>query len=163
MNDIFVSPQSIQTQQPIKKAANEIYLTYEQWDKLYGYFAFDQNVGKDTIDRNRSVFFLMCKHMNSVPFNPETFDKFIAYLKNKNHTDNYINEFIRVARLVDKVMGFNQLQRYQYLTRIKKEYHKALTAEELQHLALVKMPDRYQDEHREQRYRALVLLLTTTG
>jgi integrase len=139
-------------------------LNPEQFEKLKTYLLYDKKLSATThnINSTKSKFLLLTKYFKEREFNRENFVQFVAYMKERGYTNNYINNFIKLAKHIDKFYKINELQDFTYFD---KPYglKPILSPDQIEAMAdLVVDYDRDKDE-KNIRYRAILLTLFYTG
>lgn len=76
---------------------------------------------------------------------------------------SYINGFITLAKYLDKFYSLNEFKDFTYFPDRKKVTYEVLTAEEMQKMAEVYLPYQKMADIINQRQKALIYLLATTG
>lgn len=144
-----------------------MYLHPDHWSALQGYFFLElkfseKNSAKSAVAsryRVLSTYF----HNNNLPFNKQNFLAFILYMKDQGYSFSYINNFIKIAKHIDKYYKINELQDFTYFDEKKKNNYEILTTEEIYALAHIQLPYQKMADKINDRQRILLMLLGTTG
>jgi len=144
-----------------------MYLRPSDWSALEGYLYFDLKLSEKASAKSAvasrfrvlSSFF----HQNNLTLNRENFLIFIAHMKEKKYSPSYINNIIKLAKHIDKYYKLNELQDFTYFQEKRKVDYQVLYPEEIEALANVIIPYQKFPDVINQRQRALIYLLATTG
>lgn len=137
----------------------------ELWPQIETYLLIDRKHSdkRSAISANKSRFHLLASYFTSVEFNRKNFNRFISEQKTKGYSISYINNFIKIAKLVDRYFKLNEVMDYTYFPEIKSVPLVIITPEEIEALANVHIHYQKMDEYINARQKTLILLLGTTG
>jgi integrase/recombinase XerD len=139
-------------------------IQFTQFDELKRYLVYDRKI-KDT-KKNilvlESRFRILCAFFVEKEFTRANFISFLEYMREKGYSTAYCNQFIKMAKHIDK---FYKLEELQDFTQYKKEKHTVdiLTDQEMLDLAEVRLPYTRNLEETNGRYRALIYVMYYTG
>lgn len=140
-------------------------LSKELWPQIETYLLIDRKHSdkRAAVSANKSRFHLLASYFSSVEFNRENFNQFIYKSKEHGYSISYINNFIKIAKLVDRYYKLNEVMDYTYFPEIKSVPLVIITPEEIEALANVHIHYQKMNEYINARQKALILFLGTTG
>lgn len=140
-------------------------LSKELWPQIETYLLIDRKHSdkRAAVSANKSRFHLLASYFTSVEFNRENFNQFIYKSKEHGYSVSYINNFIKIAKLVDRYYKLNEVMDYTYFPEIKSVPLVIITPEEIEALANVHIHYQKMSVYINARQKALILLLGTTG
>lgn len=135
------------------------------WQQFHVYLFVDkkQSTTKSNMYAIRSRFNILLKRFTKVPLDRDNFNLFISELRDKNYKVNYINNFIKLAKHIDKCLGNNYIQDYTYFKKPHYIHVDYLSPEEIEKLAETIIPYSRESEQKNYRYKCLYYFLGTTG
>lgn len=135
------------------------------WNPFKQYLYIDRKLSDTphSISTDKSRFNKLTTYFSHKDFNRDTFNTFIAYLKAQNYSASYINNVIKLAKHLDRWLKVGQLQDYTYFKERKRLKMDVLSPVEIEKLAMVQIPYKKNANYINQRNKALILLLGTTG
>lgn len=136
----------------------------EDWEGLKRHYIYDVKVkdNKHNIDILHSRYRIMCRYFVGKQFTRENFVGFIEYMRGKGYSTAYCNQFIKMARHIDKLHDLNEVRDFSLYPRERK-FVDILTSDEMLALAEVKLDVARDKEAINQKYRALIYLMYYTG
>jgi len=146
------------------KKKEDIYIKFEMWEAFKSWLVIDRKIRDNSnMEATKSRFRIMCRWFYNEPLNRETFNRFIDVLKNQEHySNNYINNFIKVAKNLDRWLGIGELLDYTYFNKTPLQEVEVLSPEEI--AALVQPRKNAQERIVTQKmYSAVIWFLATTG
>jgi len=135
------------------------------WTTFRTYILFDrkQSDKRSAISANKSRFTILASYFEHLDFNRQNFTEFLLQLKEKEYSISYMNNFIKMAKTIDRYYGLNEVRDYTYFPEIRSVPLEIITPEEIEALATVHIPYKKMNSYINQRQAALILLLGTTG
>lgn len=139
-------------------------ITQEHWDHLKRYLIYDRKIkdNKNNIDILHSRFAIMCRYFADKEFTRENFRGFLEYMREKGYTTAYCNQFIRMAKHIDKLYQLQELSDFTLYPKQAK-YVDVLTDDEMVDLAEAKIPYPRESEEINTKYRVLIYVMYYTG
>lgn len=133
------------------------------WTIFRTYLLFDrkQSDKRSAISANKSRFTILASYFEHVDFNRQTFTDFLLRLKEKGYSISYMNNFIKMAKTIDRYYRLNEVSDYTYFPEIRSVPLEIVTPEEIEALATVQIPYKKMNSYINQRQQALILLLGT--
>lgn len=140
-------------------------LSKSLWSEIETYLLIDRKHSDKNaaVSANRSRFNLLASYFSTVEFNREHFNQFIYKSKEHGYSISYINNFIKMAKLVDRYYHLNEVLDYTYFPETKSLPLVIITPEEIERLSTVTLHYKKMSRYINQRQKALILLLGTTG
>src|SRR5579872_4436404 len=141
-----------------------MYLSSENWNELSTYLFIDRKISRENSSEHslKSRFNIICAYFSQIPFNRDNFNKFIAE-KQPYHKPSYLNNFIKMAKHIDKFYKLYELQDYTYFKDKKQKLVDTLTADEIKQIAEVLIDYKRQAEEINFRQKCIFYLFGTTG
>lgn len=141
-----------------------MFLSTAQWSQVETYLLIDRKLSasKGSLQSLKSRFYLLAEFFTETPFNRDTFNTFILGKKNAGHKPAYLNNFIKMAKHVDKLFKINEMQDYTYF-REKKNKYDVLTPEEIAAITAVDIPYLRHTAYLNQRNKTFISFLAQTG
>lgn len=155
----------IKDENKAKKSRKMLSLSSVNWNQFYVYLFIDrkQSVSQSNVSAIHSRFNILQKHFASTPFDRDNFNSFIMLLREKKYKVNYINNFIKLAKHLDKYLGNNVLQDYTYFKKPQYIYVDYLSPEEIEQLAETTIEYARESKEKNYRYKCLYYFMGTTG
>lgn len=139
-------------------------LSAKLFEELKPYLIYDKKLSasKHNIQVYNSRFNIMCRYFGEREFNRANFTAFIGYLKEKGYSNNYINNFIKLAKHVDRFYKLNEILDYSYFEKPRGvvDY---LTPQQIEKMIDVRIDYRTGSEWKNKRNQALLSTLFLTG
>lgn len=139
-------------------------LRAELFDEIKPYLIYDRKMSanKHNMQVYRSRFGIMSRYFGEREFNRTNFTAFIGFLREKGYSNNYINNFIKLAKHVDKFYKINEIQDFTYFDKPEKliDY---LSAQEIEKMIAYDYSYRTDSERKNQMFKAIFELLYLTG
>jgi len=134
------------------------------FEELKPYLIYDRKLSasKHNIGVYQSRFFIMCRYFGEREFNRANFTAFIGYLKEKGYSNNYINNFIKLAKHIDRFYKLNEIQDYTYF-RKPESIIDYLTPQQIEKIITLDYPYRTDAKRKNQMYKSIITLLFLTG
>ena len=134
------------------------------FEELKPYLIYDRKLSanKHNMQIYQSRFNIMCRYFGERKFDRANFNSFIGFLREKGYSNNYINNFIKLAKHVDRFYKINELQDYTYFDKPVLNVD-TLTPEEIEKMIEVTIPYRTDAERKNQRNKVLLSTLFLTG
>src|SRR4051812_15683852 len=100
----------------INKAGNpetpkDTTISLEQWHDFYEWLVVDRKIKATTHHRDTTTsrYRKLCNFLSGRPLTRESFNEFISHMKDNGYSNNYMNNLIKLAKLLDRYHGINQL------------------------------------------------------
>ena len=140
-------------------------LNKDKWEDIKEYLLTDRKHSdkESSILADKSRYTLLAAQFLTRDFNRTNFNKFIGELKAKGYSHSYINNFIKMGKIVDKYFEINQIQDYTYFPEVKALPRSILTPEEIEKLANVHIGYKQMNAYINQRQKTIIMLMGTTG
>lgn len=140
-------------------------LSTSQWDKLQQFLLVREKHSpkQSAIQADKSRFKQLATYFSDKEFNLENFDVYIGTLIERKLANSTINNQIKIAKSVERMLGLSELKDYSYFPETRTEIVDLLTSDEIVALADVVIPYRKMSTKINQRQKALIMLLGTTG
>lgn len=135
------------------------------WEEFSVYLLIDLKLSdnKANISGLKSRYRVIKDWFNDKPFTRENFNLFIMDIKSKGYKPSYLNNFIKVAKHIDKYIGTKVIQDYTHFKSPKYKYIDYLTADEIREIANVKINYARNSDLLNKRYQALYLFMGSVG
>lgn len=133
-------------------------LNYNLWDRLYSYLYIERKFSDTTIRAYKFLFDSLCSYFAKIPFTRDNFTRFILIKKQEGLNESYLNNYIKMAKLVDKYLKRYELENYS-LFKVAPHNVQTLSSQEIESLLKVKC----RTKDRKELYDCLILLLATAG
>lgn len=151
-------------------------LDHSMWSALHDYLFIDDNKFS-TKEGNQwsysSRFKLLVNWFTShkLPFNRKNFVLFLKEMQDsispktgKPYTPSYLNKFITMAKLLDKMLAINEMDKFSYFNeKANKPKRKIISADLAKRLAELNFEYKRFKEYINQRQETLIKLMHTTG
>ncbi len=140
-------------------------LTELKWETFLVYLLNDVKLSskESSVSAIKSRFKKLSLYFVDKDFDRENFNTFIQELREAKYSVSYINNFIKMAKHVDKYLKLNQLPDYTYFKENRVWTGDTLTPEQIESIASVNLKYSKYSDFLNKRNRAIVLLLGTTG
>lgn len=140
-------------------------LSSNLWDRLQQFLIVREKHSPKagSIQADKARFKGLCEYFTDKEFNLENFDIFVASKLAKGNANSTVNNFIKMAKTVERMLGLNEIQDYSYFPETSTEIVDLLTSDEIVKLAELEVPYSKMGDKINQRQKALIMLLGTTG
>lgn len=137
---------------------------YDEWENLRRYLVFDIKIkdNKKNIGSLASRYKILCAYFEGKEFTRANFISFMEYMREKGYTTAYCNQFIKMARHIDKFYGLNEVRDFSLYPREKK-FVEILTDDEMVSLAEARLKLARDEQEINNKYRCLIYLMYFTG
>lgn len=137
---------------------------FEDWNHLKRYLIYDRKIkdNKHNIDILKSRYNILCRYFGEKEFTRENFRGFLEYMREKGYTTAYCNQFIRMAKHINKLYKLEELDDFSLYPKQAK-FVEVLTDDEMISLAEARVPYPREAEELNKKYRALVYVMYFTG
>lgn len=139
-------------------------IKFEDWDHLKRYLVYDRKIrdNKHNTDILKSRYNILCRYFGEKEFDRENFLGFLEYMREKGYTTAYCNQFIRMAKHIDKLYKLNQLEDFTLYPK-QKNFVEVLTTEQFEALAEAKLDYPRESAEINEKYRQLIYVMYYTG
>lgn len=117
---------------------------------------------RDNLNTLRSRYRMLVKCMRGMDFNRDNFTICVQEMKESGYSDQSINNFIKLAKHIDRLYKINELQDYTYFAKTYTP-KVVLKFEEIEKMAELDIEYDRDRELKNKRYRAVILTLFYTG
>lgn len=140
-------------------------LSKELWSDLKTYLLIDrkQSDKRAAVQANKSRFNILVSYFSTHEFTRENFNLFLSEMKARGYSASYMNNFIKLAKLIDRYFKLDIVLDFTYFPEIKALPLVIITPEEIERLANVIISYKKMGAYINLRQKALILLLGTTG
>lgn len=135
-----------------------------QWEELKEYLLNDKKMSDKpgNIYTLYSRFRILEKYFSDKEFNRKNFTEFISGLRERKYSASYINNFIKMAKLIGKFAGSKEFADYTYFKERRANFE-VLTPDEVEAIVAVDMKYSRFSEEINFRNKAIILLLYSRG
>lgn len=128
------------------------------WDSFSRYLFYERKMSrsKSSVGALKSRFKILTTYFSDKEFTKENFNDFIAHLESRHASPSYINNYIKMAKHIDKFLKLNQMGDYTYFFEKENKDKQPFTEEEVNKISEVVLP--YQKASQELNYRDKVLI-----
>ncbi len=135
------------------------------WLQFKNYLYLDRKLSDKpgSVSADKSRFNKIANYFIDKDFNRENFNIFIGILKDKAYSASYINNIIKVAKHLDRWLKINELRDYTFFKTPPKVNFDVLKPVEIEALANIKIYYAKHSDYINQRQKALIMLMGTTG
>lgn len=139
-------------------------IDFDNWDHLKRYLIYDRKIkdNKHNTDILKSRYNILCRYFAGKEFTRENFLGFLEYMREKGYSTAYCNQFIRMAKHIDKLYKLNQFADFTLYPKENK-FVDVLTDEEMIALAEARVSYPRDSEELNKKYRALIYVMYFTG
>lgn len=139
-------------------------LNQKQFDELKSYLVYDRKFrdNKKNIQTIQSRFKILTIYFNDLDFNRKNFTEFVKTMKEKEYTTAYINQFIKLAKHIDKYYKINELQDYSLFPNEEKDVD-VLSPDDVDRLAEVYIDYAREADLKNMKYKTIIYSLKFTG
>lgn len=143
---------------------NAMKISFEDWDHVKRYLIYDRKIkdNKHNIDILKSRYNIMCRYFADKEFTRENFRGYLEYMREKGYTTAYCNQFIRLAKHIDKLYKIGELADFTLYPKEAK-FVEVLTDEEMIALAEAHVSYAREEEELNRKYRAIIYVMYFTG
>lgn len=137
---------------------------FEDWGHIKRYLIYDRKI-KDTkknIQILESRYNIMCRYFAGKEFTRENFRGFLEYMREKGYTTAYCNQFIRMAKHIDKLYTLNELEDFTLYPK-EKNFVEVLTNDQMVALAEARIDYPRESTEINEKYRQLIYVMYYTG
>lgn len=142
-------------------------INFSDWSALESYLLLDLKLSEksSSVSALKSRYKVLCSYYTKLDeeFNRHTFSAFLGSMRDGGYAVSYLNSFITLAKYLDKYFSLNELKDYTYFPDRKTVLYEILTAGEMEKMAEVVLPYQKMADIINQRQKALIYLLATTG
>jgi len=141
-----------------------LFVTQDLWQSFQSYLTIEKKLSnkKSNLWAIKSRYNKVTEYFSTTDFNKQNFNLFMAKMRANNHAPSHLNNFIKLAKHLDKFLGLNELQDYNYFRESFSPTKDVLTPEEIKKLAEIEMNYKF-TQFMNLRQKALIYLLGTTG
>ncbi|MCL4339459.1 site-specific integrase [Patescibacteria group bacterium] len=135
------------------------------WPKLQVFLFVDRKLSDkpSAFMAEKSRFNKLLDYFSTRDFTRDNFNIFIAEMRNKGYAISYINNFIKTVKLLGKYFKIHDFDDYTYFREKRLSEVDNLTPEDIKKLAEVIIQYKKFQCYINQRQKAMILLLGTTG
>lgn len=135
-----------------------------QFEDVQRYLLYDKKFKNNKLNFSiyKSRFNIMCRFFEGKEFNRKNFVFFMEYLREKGYSTAYCNQFIKLAKHIDKLYEINELQDFTQYPKEQKLVD-VLSDKQFIDLAEVKLNYPRLSEEINLKYRALIYVMYYTG
>jgi integrase/recombinase XerD len=135
-----------------------------QFAEIRDYLVYDRKFtdSKKNIGTLESRFRIMCRYFGERDFNRKNFLEFLRYLREKGYSTAYCNQFIKLAKHIDKMYVINELSDFTLFPEEQKVID-VLSPEQIIAMAEYNMPYTRERDERNIRNRVLIYTMFYTG
>lgn len=139
-------------------------LKLDDLEQLKTYLFYDRkhSTSVHNVQSMESRYRMLCSWFEEKEFSRTNFTKFMQYLQQKGYSNNTCNNFIKLAKHIDKLYKLNELQDYTYFQKPHMPIE-VLTADEIERIANVTIPYLEEDKAKNKLFQALIYTLFLTG
>ena len=139
-------------------------LSEKNFEELKTHLLYDRkhSASKHNIQVLTSRYRILFKWFGNKEFNRENFNEFIKYLREKGHSNDTCNNYIKLAKHVDRFYKINQMQDYSYFDKTTPPPD-VLKPEQIEDMANIIINYARNSDELNKRQKALIYTLFLTG
>lgn len=136
-----------------------------EWNILRAYLLSERKLSnkESSISADKSRYRTLSLWFEDKDWTRNNFNQFIEYMRSKDSSPSYMNNFIKMGKHVDKYFKTNELEGYTYFKERNSWVGEVLTPEEITNIANLDVKYKRYKDYINQRNRFIYLIMGTTG